>query len=309
MGDIILHHYPQSPVSEKVRVALGIKGLTWRSVEIPRIPPKPDLMPLTGGYRRTPVMQVGADIYCDSLCILRALERHAPEPTLHPNGAPGRDWAIGRWTDDAVFDLAVKIVLGAAPEDLPEAFAKDRARLYFGPDWDLAKVHSDLPHVIAQVRGHFGWLDNWLDGGGSYLAGESPGLTDAFAYYLVWFVRGRWDAGPPFLAEFPALEAWEARVRALGHGTPTPMAAADALDIARASEPATPASTDPRDPQGLTPGMPVSVVPDSDGGDPAVGGEVRFADRETIAIIGEHPRVGAVCMHFPRVGYRVTISS
>lgn len=24
-------------------------------------------MPLTGGYRRTPVMQIGADVYCDSL--------------------------------------------------------------------------------------------------------------------------------------------------------------------------------------------------------------------------------------------------
>lgn len=308
MGDIILHHYPQSPVSEKVRVALGIKRLAWRSVEIPRIPPKPDLMPLTGGYRRTPVMQVGADIYCDSQCILHALERHVPEPTLHPDGAPGRDWAIGRWTDGAVFDLAVKIVLGAAPDDLPEAFAKDRGRLYLGPEWDLAKVHKDLPHVVAQLRAHFGWLDNWLGDGERFLAGDAPGLTDALAYYLVWFVRGRWEAGPTLLAEFPALEAWEARVLALGHGTPTLMAAADALDVARAAEPATPESTDPRDPQRLTPGMPVSVVPDGDGGDPAVGGAVRFADRDTIAILRDDPRVGAVCIHFPRVGYRVTIS-
>ena len=28
--------------------------------------PRPDLMPMTGGYRRTPVMQIGADIYCDT---------------------------------------------------------------------------------------------------------------------------------------------------------------------------------------------------------------------------------------------------
>ncbi len=25
---VILHHYPQSPVTEKVRVVLGLKGLT-----------------------------------------------------------------------------------------------------------------------------------------------------------------------------------------------------------------------------------------------------------------------------------------
>ena len=63
MSDIILHHYPQSPVSEKVRVVLGLKDLDWRSVTIPRLPPKPDLMPMTGGYPLTPVMQIGANVY------------------------------------------------------------------------------------------------------------------------------------------------------------------------------------------------------------------------------------------------------
>ena len=83
MSDIILHNYPQSPVAEKVRVALGIKQATWRSVEIPRIPPKPNLVKLTGGYRRTPVMQIGADIYCDSQHIMRVLDGR-PGPTLQP---------------------------------------------------------------------------------------------------------------------------------------------------------------------------------------------------------------------------------
>ena len=69
MKDIIFHNYSQSPVAEKVRVGFGIKQLKWYSVEIPRLPPKPMLTKLTGGYRRTPVMQIGADIYCDSLCI------------------------------------------------------------------------------------------------------------------------------------------------------------------------------------------------------------------------------------------------
>ena len=72
---LILHHYPQSPVAHKTRMALGIAGATWQSVEIPRIPPKPLLMPLTAGYRRTPVLQIGADIYCDSQNIaIRATE-------------------------------------------------------------------------------------------------------------------------------------------------------------------------------------------------------------------------------------------
>ena len=112
MSDIILHNYPQSPVAEKVRVALGIKGLSWRSVEIPRIPPKPMLIKLTGGYRRTPVMQIGADIYCDSQCIMRELERRHPNPTYFPGGSDGMAWGVSRWTDGALFDQVIKLVLG-----------------------------------------------------------------------------------------------------------------------------------------------------------------------------------------------------
>ena len=87
---------PQSPVSEKVRVVLGLKGLAWKSVEIPRLPPKPNLMPLTGGYRLTPVMQIGADVYSDTKCIIRELERRFPEPPLFPGGAHGLPWGNGR---------------------------------------------------------------------------------------------------------------------------------------------------------------------------------------------------------------------
>ena len=47
MPDIILHHYPRSPYAEKVRVALGLKGLAYHSVLIPPWMPKPDLVKLT----------------------------------------------------------------------------------------------------------------------------------------------------------------------------------------------------------------------------------------------------------------------
>ena len=304
MHEIILHHYPQSPVSEKVRVALGIKGLAWRSVEIPRLPPKPDVMPLTGGYRRTPVMQIGADIYCDSQCILRELERRFPEPTFFPGGAGGMPWGISRWTD-ALFDVAVRLSLGANADQLPEAFAKDRVRLFLGPNGDLAKVRADLPHVVAQLRAQFGWIDQRLASGRRFLLGDEPGLPDALAYYLVWFVRARWQGGPGLLSEFPALEAWELRVKAIGHGRPAAMTSGEALDIARAAEPATAEQGDPKDPQGLQPGWRVGVVPDLDSGESPVFGTVRLVDRDRIAILREDPRVGTVCVHFPRVGYRV----
>ena len=304
MSEVILHHYHASPVSEKVRVALGIKNLAWRSVEIPRVPPKPDVMPLTGGYRRTPIMQIGADIYCDSQCILRELQRRFPEPTFFPGGAGGLPWAISRWTD-SLFDTAVRVSLGANADQLPEAFAKDRVRLFLGPQGDLNKVKADLPHTLAQLRAQFGWMDQRVSGGRRFMLGDQPGLPDALCYYLVWFVRGRWQGGPVLIAEFSGLEAWEQRVKAIGHGRPTEMTPAEAIEVARSNSPATPERSDPNDPQGLKPGQRVSVVPDLDSGESPVTGVVQLDDRDSIAIQRDDPRVGTVCVHFPRVGFRV----
>ena len=86
---VVLHHFEKSPFSEKVRVVFGIKQLAWSSVLIPRIMPRPDLMPMTGGYRRTPVLQIGADVYCDTQIIIRELERRFPLPTLFPDASDG----------------------------------------------------------------------------------------------------------------------------------------------------------------------------------------------------------------------------
>ncbi|RMF03329.1 MAG: glutathione S-transferase family protein [Alphaproteobacteria bacterium] len=306
MNEIILHHYPQSPVSEKVRIGLGIKKLAWRSVEIPRIPPKPDLMPLTGGYRRTPVMQIGADIYCDSQCILREIDRRHPEPTFYPGGGYGLPWALNAWTSGEMFEQAIAIVLGSAADELPPDFAADRGRLYFGPDYDLHALADQLPHIEAQLRGQFGWLDERLAHGRDFILGDIPGLPDAACYYLVWFLRGRWAGADDFFAEFPAIGAWEKRVAALGHGSPREMSARDALDVARTCTPATPEKGDERDPQKLEPGMKIAVTPAGKGGDPQVEGRLRYLDRYTVALVREDERVGTLCVHFPRVGYRVS---
>ena len=305
MPEIILHHYPQSPVAEKVRVGLGIKGLEWGSVEIPRIPPKPDLMPLTGGYRRTPVLQAGADVFCDSHCILAELERRFPEPGFFAGQEPGLIWGLAAWTDSRLFDQAVRLVLGGAADEMPEDFAKDRARLYFGPDWDLKEVQEDQPHVAGQLRGQLAWVDQLLSHGRRFMQGDSPSLLDALVYYLVWFLRGRWQPGPALLAGFPRLEAWEERVRDIGHGSPSEITASAALEVARSGTPDTEGDVDNKNPEGLTAGQFVGVCPDGDGGDPEVTGRLHILDNQRLALLRSEERVGQVCVHFPRVGYRV----
>src|SRR6476659_2891325 len=111
MPDLILHHYPNSPFSEKVRVAFGIKQAAWKSVDIPNVMPKPDLRPLTGGYRQTPVMQIGADIYCDTQLIMLELDRRLPSPAFLPKGREGEARAITMWIDRNIFSPAVGVVM------------------------------------------------------------------------------------------------------------------------------------------------------------------------------------------------------
>lgn len=309
MSEIILHHYAVSPVAEKVRAGLGVKKLAWRSVEHNRLPDRPELFAMTAGYRRIPVMQIGADIYCDSQCILRELERRFPDPSFFPNGGAGLPWGISRWTDREVFELMFRVAFAPVMDNLPPALITDRARLYLGPNADLKQELSDLPHALAQLRGHFGWLDANLADGRSYLTGSKPGLQDVLAHYLVWFFTERYAGQAEFMAEFPKLTAWYGRMKAIGHGRPTPMTAAEALAVARSAETIVKPADDPRDPQALKPGMKVSIGPLSDTGEKLVEGAVRATTRETLVIDHHHELCGNVAIHFPRVGYRVAVKA
>ncbi|MEE9317458.1 MAG: glutathione S-transferase family protein [Rhodospirillales bacterium] len=307
MNEIILHHYPQSPVSEKVRCVLGLKGLDWRSVTIPRLPPKPDLMALTGGYRLTPVMQVGADVFCDSQCIIRELERIKPEPTLFPGGGTGMAWGVAKWIDGSLFNTVIKLVFADAGDDLPEDFEKDRGPLYFGPGYDKQEIVNDLPEILAQIRAQVGWMDERLTSR-DFMLGAVPGLPDALCYYIVWLIRGRYSKGPEFLSRFTRLMKWEERMKGFGHGNPTDMEAAEALDIAKAAAPETTEGGDADDLVGLKPGDPVTVGPlgVERGLCPAVAGRILRLDTQEIAIQRTDDRTGDVAVHFPRAGYRVT---
>ncbi len=307
MPDFILHHYPPSPVSEKVRTGFGLKSLAWRSVEQNRLPDRPELFAMNGGYRRIPVLQVGADIYCDTQCILRELEERAPEPTFFPGQSFGLPFALSRWTDGELFDAAFRLALAPNAKSLPPEFVADRVRLYIGPDGDLEKEAADLPHTLAQLRAQLGWLEARLMGGRPFVLGDTPGMPDLLVWFIVWFLRGRYAEAEAFLSEFPSLLAWADRMAAIGHGTSTPMTPAEALAVARDATSTTAEQSDPRDPQGLKPGMTAAVTPLTDSGEKAVEGRIRATDRDRVTLLIENPLCGEVAVHFPRVGYRVTV--
>jgi glutathione S-transferase len=302
MSEIILHHYPESPFSEKVRLALGYKGLAWRSVITPNMLPKPDLVPLTGGYRRAPVMQIGADVWCDSQACVREIERRHPTPTLYPPGSEGLADALLFWTDRPLFQAAVAVIFGAIGGAVSQAFVEDRQKLT-GRTFSLDEMKAGVPIARDQLRAHLDLLERRLAGGSRFLFGDAPSVADLDAYHNVWFVRNV----PPVadaVKPFARLAEWFERVRAIGHGRPTPMDPKEALEVARAARPETKPALDPGDPNGRKPGDRVAVFPDDYGRDP-VAGELVASSVHEIAIRRQDPQVGEIVVHFPRAGFVV----
>jgi glutathione S-transferase len=303
MADLILHHYDLSPYAEKIRLIFGLKGLPWQSVQIPRIMPKPDLMPLTGGYRRTPVLQIGADIYCDTELIARELERRHPSPTLYPAGGMGMAAIFGNWAATNLFIPAVQYGLGNNTDKLPLEFFKDRAAMR-GAEVNVEGIKANAPRMHNRLRIELEWLESQLADGRKYLLAEQPGLADLSVYHCVWFVR-RW--GPPvadILTPYPRLTAWLGRIDTIGHGKPVELTGQAALDIAKQAQAATAPLADAGDAEGFKPGDKISVTSEDTGRDPVTGELVALAVNE-VALSRKDDRVGEVVVHFPRMGYLV----
>src|ERR1700729_3858943 len=292
MTGIILHHYEVSPYLEKVRIGLGLKGLAWRSVEIPMIMPKPDLTALTGAYRKTPVLQIGADIYCDSQLIMRDLERRSPTPSFYPAGRGVAD-ALAWWAEKTTFSPVAGILFAKKPDALPEGFLEDRAK-FSGRNIDPAAMMAAVPNLLDQLRAHFDWLDQMLADGRSFLQGAAAGLVDFAAYHPVWKLQQNFGPAAAPLNGFPRLLSWAERVAAIGHGRRRPMTSKQALDVARAAPSIASATPDPRDPVGRKPGQTVTVTPDDTGRDPVIG-ELVASDVHEIVIKRNDREVGEVC--------------
>lgn len=302
MSPVILHHFDQSPFGEKIRLALGFKGVAWRSCRVSRILPRPDLMPLTGGYRRTPVLQIGADVFCDTQIMLRAIEERVPEPSLLPQGHRGLVHALAMWTDRAFFQNTVNLVFGSNADAIPQDFIADRTKLRGAP-FNVEAMKAAVPQMRDQFRAHADWIEAQLAGAGDWLLGAFS-LADIHAYMNVWYVRQNLGDAERLLAPFPQVREWEKRVRGVGHGARTEIGSDEALAIARDAQPQTPAVADPGDPNGLTPGQHVTVTPD-DYGRIEVAGEIVSSSAQHVAIRRRDERVGELVVHFPRAGFLV----
>ena len=301
MTGLILHNYDFSNFAEKARLMLGFKGMAWRSVEIPPIAPKPKLTPLTGGYRRTPVLQEGADVWCDTRLIARELERRVPEPSFFPAKTAGAGEAIAWWAEQQFMRPTALYVSGINAEHMPEGLHADRARVHGVPVPSIEAVRRAATRNLHLVRPQIRWIADMLADGRPYLLGDVPCIADFAAYHVVWFYRGRHIDCRQELTPYPRLLAWRDRMATIGHGQRTNIDADEALAEARAATPAPPRPSAPQEGDPL-PGQQARIRP-ADNAKDWVEGEVTFVDAHEIALLHRDPEVGEVAVHFPRLGY------
>ncbi len=304
MANLILHHYPTSPFSEKVRLMLGHKQLAWHSVVIPRILPKPDVLALTGGYRRTPFLQIGADIYCDTALMGDVLEQHQPEPTLYPAQHQGVAQVLAQWADSTLFWAAMGHNLspkGAAalfagqPPEAAQAFAADRGAM-------RTNMTSLRPgDATSAYRSYLRRLANML-ADQPFLLGEAPCVADFAAYHPLWFSRVVNPAMAGILDAAPGVIAWMDRMAAIGHGAMSQFTATEAIAVAGASDPAPLADEAFQDEHGIALGSRVSIAAEAFGTEPTEG-ILRAATGSRYTLERQDERAGVLHVHFPRVGF------
>ncbi|HEY0844727.1 MAG TPA: glutathione S-transferase family protein [Noviherbaspirillum sp.] len=306
MSDLVFHHYPNSPFSEKIRLIFGYKRLHWKSVLIPAVMPKPNLTALTGGYRRTPVLQIGADVYCDTALIADVLERIAPEPALYPQGSEGLARTIAQWADSTLFwtmiayvfqPVAIPYLLGPLTPEQMKAFGADRAAMRGNaPRMSVQEATGNLREYLRRI-------ENMLAGANPFLLGAHASIADFSVYHCVWFIQLAHPLAG-ILDATPRLKEWSNRMREIGHHASEKLHAEAALEIARNSTPVDATQQPFVDTHGIALGDRVTITPTDYALDPVEGELVVSSDKE-FAVRRSDSQAGTVVVHFPRIGFQL----
>jgi len=303
----ILHHYELSPFARKVRAVLGYKNIAWQSCLQSRVPPRPELSVMTGAFRRIPVMQMGADLFCDSNLSLRVLEQGYPSPTIRP-ASDMLSQPLSQWFEPRMFTVFSALRF-RHPDDVKGVFAsqeerndfvRDRAP-FMAPMQDISKNPENAPTAAAHARIYVQWIEDRLAETRAFLQGDKPTHADFSAWHPLNWIKAQ-SAQRDLLSGFDRVWEWVERIAAFGEG-PHSQISATALSAARQASHSfnLPNSPGPGDP---APGARVRVSP-ADYGTDAVEGDLLSIGLDHVSIRRETPETGAIALHFPRWGYRV----
>lgn len=245
-------------------------------------------------------MQIGADIFCDTTCIISELERRYPDPVMIPSGMPASEWHLGGANDVELFKTAIAVVFSDGLEHMPPGFAEDRTNLYFDGANEDSYFQDRLSANLDIIGAYFERIETAVSTQ-KFIGGDVPSVRDAVGYYIAWFLRGRFSGGPDFIASFPHLVEWESRIRDIGHGQEVDYADDAALQDAAHASPDKGLGILTSDTDGMTLGDIISVRPDDDK-NTSTGALITLTD-DRVSISRHDEILGETVVHFPRAGY------
>ena len=298
---LILHQYDISPFSQKAQKMMGLKGLSWQNVEMPMIAPKPNVEALTGGYRGTPVLQIGADVFIDNWMIARALDYVSPDKPLINVRGPLSDGALYAW-GERLFTPLLHSALAVYKDQWDADFLADRKRVFPDVDFDALEVHD--AERLSQIRAYLGAVNEELNHRGAFLGGKRADGWDIHAWGLVWMIKSALPSVSPVVDCFPALLQWYERMTQIGTGTREDAAIEVAWSALKASAQRTLPSSDRNEPLNEWVGRSVSVLPGSADRGGAQGRLVAVDHEQAVLVVEPLPGVEAQ-VWFPRFGYHI----
>lgn len=303
MTTLILHHYPMSPFSQKIRSMLGYTRQSWQSVITREMPPRPMVARLAGGYRKIPVAQIGADIFCDSRTIATEIARLSGRPELALENCSAE---VQAYASNVDLDIFFACVLAGGSKKLNRKVRQSMSLLDIGRFlWDRINLGRKASVKIVGLRQarpraleHIAEVEARLQD--DFLFGAHPDHADFSTYHSLWFIR---DLGESrMINAFPKTMAWMDRMKAFGDGTRTEITAEQALDIAKNATPRPIAEEHRTDP---LIGKPVSIAPSDYGQVPTAGTLVGATPTQWI-LAREEKGLGTLHVHFPRQGFVLT---
>lgn len=308
MNELILHNYPSSPYSEKIRLILGYKRLAFRDVMQPEVMPKPDQIALTGGYRRAPILQIGAHIYCDTNLIADLLERLQPDPTLFPVPVAGTTRMMAAFAEQSLFRIVSILVFKPQGKTVkkPDGFSRkqliellrDRAELM----QDARLMHVPPEFGETYFDSYMGPLDQQLAQDGPYLCGSQPSMADFATFMCIWFLLQNLN-DPAIVSKYMHLEAWQNRMAEFRSTSTGALTSADAVELARKNPPPLPDGAQVKSNQWKA-GETIEIVATDYGFEPVRGELIKLLGNE-IVIRCTDERAGQTMVHFPVVGYEI----
>jgi glutathione S-transferase len=301
MTTLILHHYPLSPFSQKMRSMLGYANLSWQSVTTREMLPRPHLQILAGGYRKIPVGQIGADIFCDSHSIASEIARLSGHPELALENCSAE---IQKYVQHAELKVFIACLMSSANgKVLAKAkrslslmdmlkFAWDRVQL--GKDSTVKMSPAAAKAIMAK---HLDHVESLLQTN-QFLFGDKPNHADFATYHPLWFAH---ELAEKRFDQHPKLTAWLGRMKAFGEGQRSDISVQDALTIAKNHAPM---AINPVSDEALL-GQLVSVSPTDYGQQPTTGLLVD-SNAASWVLASEEVEVGQLHRHFPKAGFRLT---